>query len=741
MTLPSARRLKVFLCHASEDKPIVRQLYERLRQDGFDPWLDSEVLLPGQDWDLEIRKAMRQSDVVIVCLSNATLTKEGYVQKEISYAQEIQKEKPEGAIFLIPLQLEACQVPFSLSHIQWGRLFDPDGYQKLVESLNRRAAQLQVAQGARREDSVPLTAPPQGAGFVIASGSEAVAFGGDVRDCIIVTGDQNLISLGRKGKLVFEWLSDDFRQRQRSAPRADFYDAQEPNWANIANGDDAPRRLLDELLAFARRSELPYRAALILGAAGEGKTTLLRRLAWELAEEGAPVLVRHEEYLAPAFRLPISPDRPLVLVIDEAADEEEIPKLAKDLRDHGVPFLMLLAARQHEWQNANLEAALKRAVTLGKFLLRRLERSEVEAILDRLERAARLDALKGLPRAQQVEHFLDRLKADGQLLPAMLTARYGTEFEDILLRVFEKLRRRMPAESEFLLDAYALLASVHRFGFWLGRDTLAGALGIPQDRVYPRVLAPLEGELIEIREQGEDRLITRHPVIAERALRLLEERHWVSPAEELYRRIFEALGEVLRREPQTPQRKLLTLLPLRFLARADYQQARWLFERARLADPTNAAVYQAWALMEAKLGRYEEARRLFELGVRADPTDAPSSQAWALMELKLDAKRALEVVQRGLEKVTDPSERARLLSTQGSAWAKLGKFREADQAFEASLRLSPSPYTHYYFALRSLWPQGQRSKACEHYRRALALNPPPDLRRKIEKALKRCPKN
>jgi len=57
--MPNEKRLlKVFLCHASQDKPIVRELYRRLNAEGWiDPWLDEEKLLPGQDWDLEIEKA------------------------------------------------------------------------------------------------------------------------------------------------------------------------------------------------------------------------------------------------------------------------------------------------------------------------------------------------------------------------------------------------------------------------------------------------------------------------------------------------------------------------------------------------------------------------------------------------------------------------------------------------------------------------------------------------------------
>ena len=54
------RHLKVFLCHAHADQSAVRTLYNRLVKDGVDAWLDKEKLLPGQDWELEIRKAVNK---------------------------------------------------------------------------------------------------------------------------------------------------------------------------------------------------------------------------------------------------------------------------------------------------------------------------------------------------------------------------------------------------------------------------------------------------------------------------------------------------------------------------------------------------------------------------------------------------------------------------------------------------------------------------------------------------------
>jgi len=60
-----SRPLRVFLCHASQDKPKVRGLYERLKAElCIDLWLDAEKLLPGQDWDLEIQKAIRAADII-----------------------------------------------------------------------------------------------------------------------------------------------------------------------------------------------------------------------------------------------------------------------------------------------------------------------------------------------------------------------------------------------------------------------------------------------------------------------------------------------------------------------------------------------------------------------------------------------------------------------------------------------------------------------------------------------------
>jgi hypothetical protein len=136
-----AEKLKVFLCHASENKPIVCSLFDDLVAAGFEPWFDSDVLLPGMDWDLEIKKGLEASHAVIVCVSSELVDKEGYIQKELRMAQDHAQYMRPGTIFLIPLRLDDCQLPYEMRSIQWGNYFEPDGFEKLVRSLNIRAKQ------------------------------------------------------------------------------------------------------------------------------------------------------------------------------------------------------------------------------------------------------------------------------------------------------------------------------------------------------------------------------------------------------------------------------------------------------------------------------------------------------------------------------------------------------------------------------------------------------------------------
>jgi hypothetical protein len=135
-----SKSLKVFLSHAREDKPAVRQLSRRLKDAGFDPWLAEERLLPGQNWELEIEKALRASDVILLCFSEKSVNKEGFVQREFKRAMKYQEEKPEGVIFTIPVRFDQSEIPFSYRELQWVDF--PSNYEQLVAALEYRKNQV-----------------------------------------------------------------------------------------------------------------------------------------------------------------------------------------------------------------------------------------------------------------------------------------------------------------------------------------------------------------------------------------------------------------------------------------------------------------------------------------------------------------------------------------------------------------------------------------------------------------------
>jgi hypothetical protein len=60
---------------------------------------------------------------VLVCLSEVSVSKVGYIQKELKFALDIADQQPPGAIYLIPVRLEPCMVPDRLRHLQYVDLF------------------------------------------------------------------------------------------------------------------------------------------------------------------------------------------------------------------------------------------------------------------------------------------------------------------------------------------------------------------------------------------------------------------------------------------------------------------------------------------------------------------------------------------------------------------------------------------------------------------------------------------
>ena len=131
---------QVFLSYAREDERTVENLHQKLSDAGIRPWMDKKDLLPGERWESSAQTAIRRSDFFLACLSSKSVSKRGFLQKEIKNALDIWQEKLDSDIYLIPVRLQDCKVPESLCKFQWVNLFEEDGWTRLVKAIQEGMA-------------------------------------------------------------------------------------------------------------------------------------------------------------------------------------------------------------------------------------------------------------------------------------------------------------------------------------------------------------------------------------------------------------------------------------------------------------------------------------------------------------------------------------------------------------------------------------------------------------------------
>jgi TIR domain len=125
----------VFFSYAREDGVEVQRLADRLWQDGYLCWLDTKNLLPGDNWKARIEDAIERSDYVLAFLSETSVRKVGYVQRELKFALEQQDLRPSGTRYIIPVRINPCDPPRELRHIQWLDNWEANAYEKLKGAL------------------------------------------------------------------------------------------------------------------------------------------------------------------------------------------------------------------------------------------------------------------------------------------------------------------------------------------------------------------------------------------------------------------------------------------------------------------------------------------------------------------------------------------------------------------------------------------------------------------------------
>lgn len=109
--------MRIFISHAHDDAELARELSKNLESQGFEVFDPAVELLPGDNWHLEIGKALEASQAMVVLISPEG-ARSTSVQGEIQYA--LGSEKFEGR--LIPVEVKPTRdVPWILRRFHWVR--------------------------------------------------------------------------------------------------------------------------------------------------------------------------------------------------------------------------------------------------------------------------------------------------------------------------------------------------------------------------------------------------------------------------------------------------------------------------------------------------------------------------------------------------------------------------------------------------------------------------------------------
>lgn len=473
----------------------------------------------------------------------------------------------------------------------------------------------------------------------------------------------------------------DIRSDSRDDER-EFLNGREPRWSDITPDGYAFEREFDAELASAIREDAP-RLITITGTAGAGKSTVSMRLALAMLAVGKRTYVFNQASFASLrdIRNAVHSTGVEVLLIDNADRfAETAMSLIQDLLDENPDMQIIACIRSARLEQIGTlvpegVAAIERAVP-------HLGETDVESLLDTLDRANRLGVLKGMTRKQQCEAVEKRFNR--QLLVAMIEITQNVRFDEKV----ESECRDLEGAAAFLY-AVAAIATHLRATLTDQEMVIASGSAPPQEAMHAkdRLLAR------HLLSRGrDDRISVRHTVIAGRAVRYYRDLG-------LLPKVVTALAFALA--SSTPSLELRASRAGRLLVRL-IQHDRLISLLYRGQDPAvnHASVrevydglegllqgdYHYWlqrGSFETEEGDLQQAKSFLDQARSMAPNDALVRTEWSYMALKRASRNPadqnctqdVDVAFGELEEVinvrgeTDPYP-YHVYGIQGLAWAR-----------------------------------------------------------------------
>jgi len=299
-----------------------------------------------------------------------------------------------------------------------------------------------------------------------------------------------------------------------------------PQWEDILSDLDASREIaarIEESIneAFDTCDDVEVYA--LLGSAGCGKSTVLRRLGLNLARSGRiAYLTNSEELPKPADvvrSLDSFADRSILLFDNAEIALTILPSLIEALGTAEKRPIIVIASRTNEFDRR--AARFSKNADIHEFHVPRLNRGEIEQLISILDNNNLLGRLQGMNHQQRLKEFEDR--SSKQILIAMREATSGKGFDEILEDEFEKL---VPQETKVL---YLCVALATEAGYRITKEEFVGCSQVsPAEALH--ILERNLRDIVISSGVGSDLLMLRHRRIAECAIGVFAPRHLLREA-------------------------------------------------------------------------------------------------------------------------------------------------------------------------------------------------------------------
>ena len=319
-------------------------------------------------------------------------------------------------------------------------------------------------------------------------------------------------------KLVSELSTKDVRRE------SDYLLGQQPTWSDLQVGRAIVRECDEKIVTFARAALAaadPSTPMLLCGTAGSGKSTSLMRLALRLTADGVPVYWIDESTNIRPFQLRqtiYATDGPVAILVDDAdlwgriltSWAIEIPRARGNV--------LFCAALRSSRIDGLVDVSSLGGIEPVEIAIPNLSDTDIEGLIDTLDRENRLGVLKGLSPDRRVRAF--RQQAGRQLLVGMIQATSGRRFSDKVYEEFTELEKGPSI-------LYGIVCMVSSQRYTIDRNELLLASGTADNETL-NALDTLHRRHLIVRRDIHTGYGARHRVIAEELMRHVEFRQWFS---------------------------------------------------------------------------------------------------------------------------------------------------------------------------------------------------------------------